>query len=89
MYDEDKIKAQQKARQKAYYEANKLKILTQQKAYKEANKDKIKAQQKVYKKANKDKIKAQQELRICKVCKLEYPGNEMIGDICYLCKEEE
>ena len=47
----------EKARQKAYYEANKDKVKAQKKAYREANKDKIKA----YREANKDKVKAQKK----------------------------
>ena len=50
-----------KARQKAYYEANKKKLNAQTKAYYEANKDKISAQMKAYREANKDKIKAQKK----------------------------
>jgi len=50
-----------KARQKAYYEANKKKLNAQTKAYREANKDKISAQMKAYREANKDKIKAQKK----------------------------
>ena len=48
----------EKARQKAYYEANKDKVKAQKKAYREANKDKIKA----YREANKDKVKAQKKV---------------------------
>ena len=47
-----------KAQKKAYYEANKGKILTQQKAYYEANKEKISALHKDYREANKEKISA-------------------------------
>ena len=61
-----------KAYDKAYFKANKDKILAQnkawyeankneKKAYYEANKDKIKARKKAYFKANKDKILAQQK----------------------------
>ena len=53
----------EKARQKAYYEANKDKVKAKKKAYREANKDKIKA----YREANKDKIKAYREANKDKV----------------------
>jgi hypothetical protein len=56
---------EQKAYQKAYYEANKEKINAINKAYNEANKEKIKEYQKEYNKAyyeaNKDKHKAYQK----------------------------
>jgi hypothetical protein len=42
---------------KAYYKANKEKILLQKKEYQEQNKDKIKKYNKEYKQINKDKIK--------------------------------
>ena len=44
---------------KAYYEANKKKIVERIKAYNEANKEKIAEQKKAYNEANKEKIAAQ------------------------------
>ena len=45
-----------KEKQKAYYQANKEKILERRKVYREANKDKISDINKAYRKANKEKI---------------------------------
>ena len=50
-----------KAYDKAYFKANKDKILAQNKAWYEASKDKILARSKAYNEANKDKILAQQK----------------------------
>jgi hypothetical protein len=46
------------AKGKAYHEANKEAIAAKGRAYREANKEKIKARVKVYREANKEKIKA-------------------------------
>jgi 5-methylcytosine-specific restriction endonuclease McrA len=50
-----------KARKKAYYEANREKIKAHKKAYYEANREKISARKKVYREANPEKIKASQK----------------------------
>jgi len=60
----DTKKEQDKAYQKAYYEANKEKIKARYKTYYEANKEKIKARYKTYYEANKalhEAIKAKHE----------------------------
>lgn len=52
----DSRRRKESDRQKAWYAANRAKVLAKQKAYKEANREKIAAQQKVYRAANREKI---------------------------------
>ena len=46
----------------------------------------MKAYNKAYKKAYYEANKGE---RKCSICQLDYPGNEMRGNICYLCKGDE
>ena len=55
----DELQPRCKSCVKAYYEANKKKIVERIKAYNEANKEKIAEQKKAYNEANKEKIAAQ------------------------------
>jgi len=55
----DELQPRCKSCVKAYYEANKEKIVERIKAYNEANKEKIAEQKKAYNEANKEKIAAQ------------------------------
>jgi len=50
-----------KARKKAYYEANKERVLAQKKAHYEANKERVLAQKKAYREANKERVLAQKK----------------------------
>jgi hypothetical protein len=58
---EKERKEREKARIKAYYEANKEKRNVCLKAYYKANKENLKARSKIHYEANKDKIKAKQK----------------------------